>query len=62
VNYDQAALPKNKYNVNTGAYPKGARARVDTSYVENGVIINKTLTEKLTHEGFDIHPYCECLS
>jgi sulfatase modifying factor 1 len=33
VNYDQAALPKNKYNVNTGAYPKGASARVDKSKV-----------------------------
>jgi len=48
INYDQAALPGNKYNVNTGAYPASAKARVDTSYVENGVIINKTIERKLT--------------
>lgn len=48
INYDQAALPGNKYNVNTGAYPASAKARVDTSYVENGVIVNKTIEKKLT--------------
>jgi formylglycine-generating enzyme len=48
INYDQAALPQNKYNVNTGAYPKNAVARIDTSYVENGVIINRTIKRKLT--------------
>jgi formylglycine-generating enzyme len=48
INYDQAALPGNKYNVNTGAYPASAKARVDTSYVENGIIVNKTIERKLT--------------
>ena len=48
INYDQAALPGNKYDVNTGAYPATAKARVDTSYVENGVIVNKTIERKLT--------------
>lgn len=47
INYDQAALPQNKYNVNTGAYPANAIARVDTSYVENGVIKNVTIMRKL---------------
>lgn len=47
INYDQAALPENKYNVNTGAYPASATARVDTSYVENGVIVNKTIQRAL---------------
>jgi len=47
VNSDQAALPKNKFNVNTGAYAKDAQVRVDTSYIENGVVINKTITRKL---------------
>ena len=41
-------MPKNKYDVNTGAYSKDAKARVDTSYVDNGVIINKTIERKLT--------------
>lgn len=48
INYDQAALPENKYDVNTGAYPPNAKARVDTSYVENGVIVNKTIERKLS--------------
>ncbi len=47
INYDQAALPQNKYDVNTGAYPKNAEARVDTSFVENGVIKNITIKRKL---------------
>ena len=47
INYDQAALPGNRYDVNTGAYPSTAKARVDTSYLENGVIINKTIERKL---------------
>ena len=49
INYDQAALPYNRFNVNTGAYPVGARARVDSSYVdENGIIRDTTITRKLT--------------
>lgn len=48
INYDQAALPGNKYNPNTGAYRKGAKARIDSSYVdENGIIHNVTLTHPL---------------
>ncbi|MBP6635386.1 MAG: SUMF1/EgtB/PvdO family nonheme iron enzyme, partial [Paludibacter sp.] len=49
INYDQAALPENKYNVNTGAYPANATVRVDTSFIDvNGVIKNETLVRKLT--------------
>jgi formylglycine-generating enzyme required for sulfatase activity len=49
INYDQAALPANKYDVNTGAYPATAKARVDTSYVdENGIIRHATIERKLT--------------
>jgi formylglycine-generating enzyme required for sulfatase activity len=48
LNYDQAALPQNKYNVNTGGYPANAIARVDSSYVdENGVIVHKTIERRL---------------
>lgn len=50
INYDQAALPGNKYNVATGAYPKNAKVRVDTSYVdENGTIVNRTIERKLVN-------------
>ncbi len=33
VNYDQAALPQNKFDVATSSYPRGAVARVDTSWI-----------------------------
>lgn len=49
INYDQAALPRNKYDVNTGAYSANAQARVDTSFIEDGVIKNKTILRKLVN-------------
>ena len=49
INYDQAALASNKFNVNTGAYSTNAKARVDSSYVdENGIIRDTTIIRKLT--------------
>lgn len=48
INYDQASLPRNKLNVNTGAYPPGAIARVDTSYInELGYVIDSTINRPL---------------
>jgi len=48
MNYDQASLLQNKYDVNTGAFPPNATVRVDTSYVdESGVIHHETITRKL---------------
>lgn len=48
MNYDQASLAQNKYDVNTGAYPPNASVRVDTSYVDDlGVIHHETITRKL---------------
>jgi formylglycine-generating enzyme len=48
INYDQVTLNKNKYNVNTGAYPKNATVKVDTSWVDdNGIIRDSTLNRKL---------------
>jgi formylglycine-generating enzyme required for sulfatase activity len=48
VNYDQAALMRNRFNVNTGAFPPGATVRVDTSYVDDsGVIRHATITRNL---------------
>lgn len=48
INYDQAALFHNKYDVNTGAYPDNAVVRVDTSYVDDyGVIRHATIERKL---------------
>lgn len=34
VNMDQAALPKNKFDVATSSYPPGSTSRVDTSWVD----------------------------
>lgn len=48
MNFDQAAAPENKYDVNTGAYPPNARVRVDTSYIDDaGIIHHETITRKL---------------
>ena len=48
INYDQAALAGNKLNVSTGVYPKGAIARVDTSFVNSlGYIIDSTINRPL---------------
>lgn len=48
MNTDQASMPQNKYDVNTGAYPPGSTVRVDTSYVdESGVIRHETITRSL---------------
>jgi len=47
INSDQAALTKNKFNVNTGAYGPDAEVRVDTSYIENGVVKNITIKRRL---------------
>lgn len=48
MNYDQAADFRNKYDVNTGAYPPNATVRVDTSYVDDsGVIRHETITRPL---------------
>ena len=49
MNYDQAKLLSNKYDVNTGAYPPNATVRVDTSYVDDaGTIRHETITRNLT--------------
>lgn len=34
MNYDEAVLPKNRFNVAKGKYPDGASARVDTAWLE----------------------------
>ena len=48
VDYDQAALQSNKYNINTGGYREGAKVRVDTSYIDdNGVVRHETIIRDL---------------
>ena len=48
INYDQAALPQNRHDINTGAYPVNAYVRVDTSYVDDfGVIQHETIEKPL---------------
>ena len=48
MNYDQAVLPQNKYDVARGCYPPNAMSRVDSSWVdENGVIQEMTVERPL---------------
>lgn len=48
LNYDQAALPQNRFDVKRGAYPANATARVDSSWVdEYNVIQDTTITRPL---------------
>lgn len=48
MNYDQAQLPRNKFDVAKGKYPNGAEARVDSSWIdEDGLIRDSTITRPL---------------
>lgn len=49
VNYDEAALARNRYDVAKGCYPPGASVRVDTAWVDefNG-IHDSTIVRQLT--------------
>jgi len=48
MNYDQAQLPQNKFDVAKGRYPEGAVSRVDTFWVdEDGVIRDSTISRPL---------------
>ncbi|MGN0236009.1 MAG: SUMF1/EgtB/PvdO family nonheme iron enzyme [Paludibacteraceae bacterium] len=47
-NYDQAALPKNKFDVATGSYPENAEVEVDSFWLDdNGSIQCKTIERPL---------------
>jgi formylglycine-generating enzyme required for sulfatase activity len=49
INYDQAAIPSNRFNVNTGAYPPNAKVRLDSSYIDDlGIVRDTTIIRKLT--------------
>lgn len=48
MNYDQATLPGNKFDVSRGMYPANAVARVDTAWIdEDGFIRDSTITRPL---------------
>ena len=48
LNYDQAVLPQNKFDVAKGCYPDGAMTRVDTFWVdENNAIHDSTIIRPL---------------
>jgi formylglycine-generating enzyme required for sulfatase activity len=48
IDYAQAALPYNKYDITTDSYGPRARVRIDTAYTdENGMIHNKTIERPL---------------
>ena len=46
--YEQVALPSNRYDINTGKFVAGAKVRRDSGYVdENGLMRNVTITKPL---------------
>jgi gliding motility-associated lipoprotein GldK len=47
MNVDELKKNANRFDVTTGAYPAGAKVRVDTFWVENGVIQSKTIERPL---------------
>ena len=48
MNYEQAVLPQNKFDVAKGCYPEGAQARVDTFWVdERNAIHDSTIVRPL---------------
>ena len=49
INYDEAVLPRNRFDVVKGAYPEGASVRVDTAWIdEDGIIHDSTVVRSLT--------------
>lgn len=64
MNYSEAALPANKFDVAMGGYPEGAKVRIDTFWVnEDGKIDYKTITRVLrepsdliTHKIIGVYP------
>ncbi len=49
INYDEAIKPSNRFDVASGTYPKGARVRIDTAYVdaETNAITTRTIEREL---------------
>lgn len=48
VNYDEASLARNRFDVAKGKYPDGASVRVDSAWInEDGVINDSTVTRPL---------------
>jgi formylglycine-generating enzyme required for sulfatase activity len=47
MNVDEVKKNSNRFDVTTGVYPKGAIARVDTFWVEEGAILSKTIERPL---------------
>ncbi|MBR1929073.1 MAG: SUMF1/EgtB/PvdO family nonheme iron enzyme [Paludibacteraceae bacterium] len=49
VNYDEASLARNRFDVSRGRYPKGASVRVDTAWVDElNAIHDSTIVHRLT--------------
>lgn len=49
VNYDEAVLAKNRFDVSKGKYPDGAKVRVDTAWVDEfNIIHDSTIVRELT--------------
>lgn len=54
LNYDQAQLSRNKFDVARGTYPEGALARVDTAWVDASGQIQEMTIERTLREPRDL--------
>lgn len=54
VNYDQAALPQNKFDVASSRYPRNAKVRVDTSMVNEDFEIRDSTIIRTLREPNDL--------
>lgn len=57
INYDQAILPENKFDVAKGCYPEGATARVDTAWVNEEGRIQYATIEHPIYDPADLRTY-----
>ena len=51
INFDQAALPGNSFNVRTGGYNEGAKIRIDSAFMRNGRIVDTVIVKPLRNRG-----------
>lgn len=51
VNYDQAALAGNSFNVKTGSYNDYAKIRIDSAFMRNGKIVDTVIVKPLRNRA-----------
>ena len=54
INYDEAAMPRNRFDVSKGKYPDGASVRVDTAWVDEFNVIHDSTILRPLNEPKDL--------